>query len=147
VIVAGSFEAALAAKAASATIPIVFNTGSDPVALGLVASLNRPGANVTGITSLLVELGPKQLHVALGAGVFSDPGIHIVRALVVNSWAARLKTAVRSWALVLRHEQQERSWRGRAERSLTRTTALMSAFVGCGHAALHALVGNGPDSD
>jgi hypothetical protein len=47
--------------------------------------------------------------------------------------------------LVLRHEQQERSWRGRAERSLTRTTALMSVFAGCGHAALHALVGNGPE--
>jgi putative ABC transport system substrate-binding protein len=62
VIVAAGAPLALAAKAAPTTIPIVFASGADPVALGLVASLNRPGANVTGSVGLITELGPKQLQ-------------------------------------------------------------------------------------
>jgi putative tryptophan/tyrosine transport system substrate-binding protein len=62
IVTAGGTPAALAAKAATTTIPIVFAVGTDPIAFGLVASLNRPGGNLTGVAVLFDEVGPKRLE-------------------------------------------------------------------------------------
>ena len=62
IVAPGGAEVALAAKSATATIPIVFEMGGDPIALGVVGSLSRPGGNLTGVSSLSVEVSSKRLE-------------------------------------------------------------------------------------
>jgi putative ABC transport system substrate-binding protein len=104
VIVAASGPAALAAKAATATIPIVFELGNDPVAVGLVASLNRPGGNITGVTTLSVELGQKRLELlheliptATNIAVLVNPN----NATPLETQSMDLQAAARSLGLQL----------------------------------------------
>ena len=103
VIVASGTAPALAAKAATTTIPIVFSTAGDPVALGIVASLNRPGANVTGMVNLTAELAPKQLQLLRELkpdaglfGVLADPAFPTTQSTV-----AKLQAAARTLGLQL----------------------------------------------
>jgi putative ABC transport system substrate-binding protein len=104
VIVASGAASARAAKAATTTIPIVFATGADPVALGLVASLNRPGANLTGSASLWTELVQKRLQLlrellpnAARFGVLVDPAIVAIDTTVIPD----LQEAARTLGLQL----------------------------------------------
>jgi putative ABC transport system substrate-binding protein len=90
-----SLPASLAVKAATTTIPIVFGTGGDPVEAGLVASLNRPGSNITGVSMMNVELGAKRLgllHELLPNGsrfnVLVNPKNPLTKSFVASVQAA-----------------------------------------------------------
>jgi putative tryptophan/tyrosine transport system substrate-binding protein len=95
VILAGGIDASLAAKAATTTTPVVFLSAADPVAMGLVASLNRPGANLTGSAILQAELAPKQLRLlhelipnAGLFGVLADPASPTTQFIITDLQAA-----------------------------------------------------------
>jgi putative ABC transport system substrate-binding protein len=115
IVAAGGTPSAPAAKAATATIPIVFGVAVDPIEVGLVASLNRPGGNLTGVTNLNAEVGPKRLellHELL-------PTVTIIAALVdptgpalAEAFSRDLHTAARTLGLELRilHASSERDF-------------------------------------
>ena len=96
-VIVGNTPSALAAQAATTTVPIVFVTGGDPVSVGLVASLNRPGGNITGISFITAELGSKQLGllrelrpVAALIAVLVDPQWPLTQGFVSELRAAAL---------------------------------------------------------
>ena len=102
VIAATSTPANLVAKAATSTIPIVFTTGGDPVKLGLVSSLGRPGGNVTGATQMTGEVAPKRVELAHDLfpqattfGLLINPKNPLAETVERDSQAAALKLGLR----------------------------------------------------
>jgi len=96
-VIVANYPAAIAAKTATTTVPIVFVTGADPVRDGLVASLNRPGGNVTGVSFISADLGAKQL------GLLRElrPGAARIAVLVDRQWPTteRFLSELRAGAL------------------------------------------------
>jgi putative ABC transport system substrate-binding protein len=125
-LVATDRPSALAAKAATATIPIVFAIGFDPVQLGLVASFNRPGGNATGVSLLTTELGPKRL--GLLRDLLPRPGIIGFVVNANSAWSAfqvhEMQAAAQSIGQpllvvsVASEEQIDQAFAGMAERKV-----------------------------
>jgi len=99
VIAATTVPAVLAAKEATATIPVVFETAADPIQLGLVAGLNRPGGNITGVANLNLEIAPKRLELlrelvpaASVVGLLINPANPVVAEPVVRASQAAART-------------------------------------------------------
>jgi putative tryptophan/tyrosine transport system substrate-binding protein len=104
IVAAGGTPSAVAAKAATATIPIVFGVAVDPVEAGLVASLNRPGGNLTGVTNLNAEVGPKRIELlhellpsATSIAVLVDPS----GPALADAFTRNLQDAARTLGLKL----------------------------------------------
>jgi putative ABC transport system substrate-binding protein len=115
IVAAGGTPSALAAKAASATIPIVFGVATDPVELGLVASLNRPGGNLTGVTNLNVEVGPKRvelLHELLPSATLIAVLVNPTNPTIGEPFVRGLEAAARTLGLKLHvlHASTERDF-------------------------------------
>jgi ABC-type uncharacterized transport system substrate-binding protein len=115
VIVTGGTPATLAAKAATATTPIVFILSTDPVEAGLVASLNRPGGNLTGVTGLNVELAPKKLellHELLPSASILALLVNPTNAVAAKNESQAVQAAARTLGLQLHelHASTERDF-------------------------------------
>src|SRR5262249_7094501 len=101
-LIVGSTPAALAAKALTATVPIVFVTRGDPVKVGLVASLNRPGGNITGVSVFTSDLEAKRLELLHEVvprpaliGVLVDPKFQTSTEILVREVQAAARTLAR----------------------------------------------------
>ena len=112
----GGEPSALAAKAATATIPIVFSIGRDPVRLGLVANLNRPGGNITGVNFLQSELGAKRLGLlhellpkASAIGMLVNPTFADAETYVRDATEAALPLGLEIHAVKSQHCRRFRS--------------------------------------
>jgi len=115
VIVTGGTPATLAAKAATTTIPIVFILSTDPVEAGLIASLNRPGGNLTGVTGLNVELAPKKLellHDLLPAVTIIAMLVNPTNVIAAKNQSRAVQAAARTLGLQLHvlHASTERDF-------------------------------------
>jgi putative ABC transport system substrate-binding protein len=104
IVAVGNSQPAFAAKAPTATIPIVFGSGGDPIGRGLVASLNRPGGNVTGVTGIASALAAKQLgllHELMPGAMRFAVLVNLTSRTTTESVLAEVKAFERPWSFLL----------------------------------------------